>query len=91
MDSIKNYTEEQLESYLGLHCRLLTTIQKDKCLLQLFQYMENKYSISKEECIEIYNKTNECTYLTNGEKCNKKHYQDRLCRKHFKSEKQRFS
>ncbi len=46
--------------------------------------METKYSISKEECIKIYNKATECTYLINGEKCNKKHYQDRLCRKHFK-------
>jgi len=84
METIKNYTEEELETYLGLHCKLLTTIQKDKCLLQLFQYMETKYSISKEECIKIYNKATECTYLINGEKCNKKHYQDRLCRKHFK-------
>jgi len=82
--NFKESTIEDIKEYLKLNCRLLTTIQKDKCLIQLFYYLENKYHIEREECIKLYNNANECIFLTDGKKCDKHIHKDRLCKKHFK-------
>lgn len=82
----ENSSLEEIQNFLLLNCRVLTTIQKDKCLIQLIKYLEQKYQnqITREDCIRIFNESNECTFLTDGKKCDKKIYKNKCCKKHIK-------
>jgi len=81
---MQNKNLQDQKEYLSLYCRLLTSIQRDKCLLHLLKYFETTKSFDKSELIKIYNLSSECVFLTDGKKCDKKMYQNRLCKKHFK-------
>lgn len=67
-----------------LNCHLLSTIQKEKCMVQLVDYCTQRYTISKEECIKLYLNASKCVFLTNGKQCDRHAHMDRLCKIHYK-------
>jgi hypothetical protein len=67
-----------------LNCHILSTIQKEKCFIQLVDYFTQRYPITKEECIKMYLNASKCIFLTNGKRCDKPYHMDRLCKIHHK-------
>ena len=84
MNNIDDYSLEELKQLLLINCKLLTTIQKEKCLIKCFNHFEPIYNMTREESIKQYNLSSECTFLINGKKCNKKSFNNRLCKVHNK-------
>ena len=57
----------------------------DKCLLKCIEYFTTNYTITKDECITIYNNVLNCViYSDKGERCKRKVFKDRLCKIHYK-------
>lgn len=75
---------EDLIQTCKLNCHLLSTLQKEKCMVQLIDYFTQRYPITKEECIKLYLNAGKCVFLTNGKRCDRQGFQDRLCKIHHK-------
>ena len=79
------YTKDDLILLLSKNCNLLTTTQKDKCIIQLFNHFESKYNIERDKIREIYKNSYKCTYTDDiNNICNNQMLMDRLCLKHYK-------
>ncbi len=86
LSTFKYNVMEDLVETCKLNCHLLTTIQKEKCFVQLVDYFTQRYptKCTKEECIKLYLNAGKCVFLTDGKRCDKAAFSERLCKVHHK-------